>query len=111
LNWFVYMIRCSDNSLYTGITTDVDRRFRQHLGGKGAKYFRGRSPLQIVYREENHSRCSAAGREYLIKNMDRTEKEFMVAEFTIKNMRKTPVVKNPSTCNPEPGSGSDAPPC
>jgi len=80
LQWCVYMIRCSDNSLYTGITTDIDRRFRQHSEGKGAKYFRGRTPLQVVYREGNHSRCSAAGREYVIKRMNRAEKERMVLE-------------------------------
>jgi len=79
LNWCVYMIRCSDNSLYTGITTDISRRFQQHDEGKGAKYFRGRSPLLVVYREGSHSRCSAARREYAIKRMNRTEKELMVA--------------------------------
>jgi putative endonuclease len=79
LNWCVYMIRCSDNSLYTGITTDINRRFRQHAEGKGAKYFRGRSPLQVVFREENHSRCSAASREFWIKSMNRAEKELMAA--------------------------------
>ena len=85
--WHVYVIRCSDNSLYTGITTDIDRRFRQHSEGKGAKYFRGRAPLQVVYREGNHSRCSAAGREYRIKRMDRGEKELMVAEFSCSKER------------------------
>lgn len=84
--WHVYIIRCSDNSLYTGITTDIDRRFRQHAEGKGAKYFRGRMPLQVVYREENHSRCSAAGREFRIKSMNRAEKEIMVAEFCCRKM-------------------------
>ena len=88
LKWSVYMIRCSDNSLYTGITTDIDRRFRQHSEGKGAKYFRGRTPVQVVYCEENQSHCSAAGREYRIKSMNRADKELMVAEFKIKSMRE-----------------------
>jgi putative endonuclease len=79
LQWSVYMIRCSDNSLYTGITTDINRRFRQHAAGKGAKYFRGRTPLEVVYREEKHSRCSAARRENLIKSMSHGAKELMVA--------------------------------
>ena len=79
LNWSVYMIRCSDNSLYTGITTDINRRFRQHSEGNGAKYFRGRTPLHVVYDEGNHSRCSAARREYSIKSLIRAEKELMVA--------------------------------
>jgi putative endonuclease len=75
------MIRCSDGSLYTGITTDITRRFQQHSTGKGAKYFRGRAPLQVVYCEENHCRCSAAGKEYLIKRMNRAEKEQVVASY------------------------------
>jgi len=68
------MILCSDNSLYTGITTDLDRRFRQHAEGTGAKYFRGRRPLRVVYLEYDHSRSSAASREAKIKAMSRTEK-------------------------------------
>ena len=74
MGWQVYIILCSDNSLYTGITTDMERRFRQHVAGKGAKYFRGRQPVQVVYLEHNHSRSSAACREARIKAMDRTEK-------------------------------------
>jgi putative endonuclease len=77
--WHVYIIRCSDDSLYTGITTDIGRRFRQHAEGKGAKFFRGRTPLHVVYREENHSRSSAAGREFRIKSMNHAAKELMVA--------------------------------
>jgi len=68
------MILCSDNSLYTGITTDLDRRFRQHAEGTGAKYFRGRRPLRVVYLENDHSRSSAASREAKIKAMSRIEK-------------------------------------
>jgi putative endonuclease len=72
--WYVYIISCSDGSLYTGITTDVERRFRQHASGKGARYFRGRQPLEIVYRESSHSRSSASQREARIKSMSRGEK-------------------------------------
>jgi putative endonuclease len=74
MNWQVYIILCSDHSLYTGITTDSERRFRQHAVGSGAKYFRGRQPLQVVYLEHNHSRSSAASREAQIKGMSRSEK-------------------------------------
>ena len=74
MSWQVYIILCSDNSLYTGITTDLDRRFRQHAEGTGAKYFRGRRPLRVVYLENDHSRSSAAGREAKIKAMSHTEK-------------------------------------
>ena len=68
------MILCSDDSLYTGITTDMERRFKQHEEGRGAKYFRGRSPKQIVYLEQDLSRSSAARREIQIKNFSRSEK-------------------------------------
>jgi putative endonuclease len=72
--WQVYIILCSDHSLYTGITTDIERRFRQHTDGSGAKYFRGRHPIQVVYLEHDHSRSSAAIREAQIKSMSRSEK-------------------------------------
>ena len=83
MNWQVYLILCSDNSLYTGITTDIDRRFRQHAAGTGAKYFRGRQPLQVVYLENGHSRSSAASREVQIKNMSRAEKMKLAAMTTV----------------------------
>ena len=50
-NWYLYILRCGDGTLYTGITTDVEKRLEQHRTGKGAKYTRGRQPLELVYRE------------------------------------------------------------
>jgi putative endonuclease len=79
MNWLVYIILCSDDTLYTGITTDLQRRFDQHASGQGAKYFRGRRPLEIVYREAGHTRRSAAKREREIKGMDRSVKLAMIA--------------------------------
>jgi putative endonuclease len=76
--WSVYIILCSDNSLYTGITTDVAGRFQQHLTGRGAKYFRGRQPLQVVYLENGHSRSTASRREAQIKALKRTDKDALV---------------------------------
>ncbi|MDZ4186166.1 MAG: GIY-YIG nuclease family protein [Desulfuromonadales bacterium] len=75
LHWQVYILLCSDHSLYTGITTDIARRFQQHVEGRGAKYFRGRQPLQVVYLEAEHSRASASRREAFIKGLKREEKE------------------------------------
>jgi putative endonuclease len=75
MNWQVYIILCSDNSLYTGITTDIERRFRQHREGRGAKFFRGRQPLRMVYLENGHSRSSAASKELQIKAMSRAGKK------------------------------------
>jgi len=78
-NWCVYVIRCSDGSLYTGITTDMVRRFQQHAAGTGAKYFRGRSPEQVVYLEQQHTRSTASTRERQIKAMCRADKDELVA--------------------------------
>jgi putative endonuclease len=77
--WYVYIILCSDNSLYTGITTDPARRFRQHADGSGAKYFRGRRPTKIVYLEVGHTRSSAGSRELQIKRMNHGEKNALFA--------------------------------
>jgi putative endonuclease len=74
MHWSVYIIRCSDGSLYTGITNDVQRRFREHASGLGAKYFRGRQPREVVYVEAGHDRSSASKREIAIKKLSRTGK-------------------------------------
>lgn len=77
--WSLYIIEASDASLYTGITTDVERRFDEHLNcPKGAKYFNGRSPVRIVYREEGHDRSSASRREAEIKKLSRSEKQRLI---------------------------------
>lgn len=80
MNWKVYIILCTDDSLYTGITTDLERRLRQHGGsGRGARYFRGRHPVRIVYREDGHTRSSASRREAVIKKMNRARKRRLIA--------------------------------
>jgi putative endonuclease len=78
MNWHVYIILCSDDSLYTGITTDVARRFVQHASGRGARYFRGRQPRELVYVESGHDRSSAGRREAKIKSMTRAAKTTLV---------------------------------
>ncbi len=78
-NWWIYIIEASDASLYTGITTDVERRFEEHLNcQKGAKYFNGRTPVRVVYREDGHTRSSASRRETEIKKLSRQEKKNLV---------------------------------
>lgn len=79
INWYLYILRCGDGTLYTGITTDVEKRLEIHRAGKGAKYTRGRLPLELVYREccENHSH--ALKRELAVKKLTRQEKEKIVA--------------------------------
>lgn len=79
MNWQVYIILCTDNSLYTGISNDVERRMLQHAALRGAKYFRGRKPRQLVYLESGHTRSSASKREALIKKLKRPEKQALIA--------------------------------
>jgi putative endonuclease len=79
MNWHVYIILCTDNSLYTGITNNIERRMLQHTTSRGAKYFRARKPLQLVYLENGHSRSSASRREAAIKQLKRPEKEELIA--------------------------------
>ena len=73
-NWKLYILRCGDGTLYTGITTDVERRLEEHRSGKGAKYTRSRGPLELVYREECTDKSSALKRELEIKALSRSEK-------------------------------------
>ena len=76
--WFVYVLRCADGSLYTGITTDLDRRCRQHSRGRASRYTRGRLPIRLVYHEAVASRSAALKREYAIKAMSRRHKESLI---------------------------------
>ena len=76
--WSVYMILCSDQSLYTGISNDVPRRLQQHASQSGAKYFRGRQPQKLVYVESGHDRSSASQREAEIKKLKRIQKERLI---------------------------------
>ena len=72
--WYVYMLRCGDGSLYTGSTTDVERRLREHQGGTGARYTRSRPPVTLAYAEEEPDRSAAQRREAAIKKMPRAQK-------------------------------------
>lgn len=73
--WKLYILRCGDGSLYTGITTDVAARLETHRSGKGAKYTRGRGPLEIIYCEECGTHSDALKWERAVKAMEREEKE------------------------------------
>lgn len=72
--YFLYILRCSDKSLYTGITNDVENRLEKHRLGKGSKYVRSRLPFELVYTEELPNKSSALKREIKIKKMSREEK-------------------------------------
>ena len=77
--WYLYILRCKDNTLYTGITTRVDERLKAHSSGKGAKYTRGRDPLELVYQERCGSHSQALKRELSVKALSRDEKERLIA--------------------------------
>lgn len=78
--WFVYMIRCLDNSLYTGITTDVERRYEEHEKGRGAKYTKVRKPAEICAVFQTENRSSAGKLEYFIKTLTKKEKEILISD-------------------------------
>ncbi|KGK88307.1 hypothetical protein SDC9_176570 [bioreactor metagenome] len=71
---YVYILECSDKTLYTGWTNDLNKRIKTHSSGKGAKYTRCRLPIKLVYFEEHDDKISAQKREYAIKQLSRTQK-------------------------------------
>src|SRR5438552_10639408 len=76
--WFVYIVRCADGSLYTGITKDVKRRCQQHNAGTASRYTRSRLPVKLVHQEVQPNRSSALRREWAIKALTRPEKLEMI---------------------------------
>ena len=78
--WSVYLLRCADETLYTGVAIDVDRRFGEHQsqGPKAAKYVRGRAPLQLVYVREIGSQSEAMQEEWRIKQLGKADKEKLI---------------------------------
>lgn len=76
--FYVYMLRCNDNSLYTGWTMDLDRRLKEHNKGTGAKYTRAKLPVKLVYHEQLNSKSDAIKREYQIKQLKKIQKEKLV---------------------------------
>jgi putative endonuclease len=77
---YVYVVECADGSLYTGYTTDVERRVAEHNAGDGAKYTRGRTPVEVVYVEAFGTRSAAMAREYEIKQLSRAGKERLIGD-------------------------------
>ena len=78
--WTLYILKCKDGTLYTGITDDLQRRLQAHRTGKGAKYTRGRGPLALVYEEECGNKGTALKREYAIKQLSRAQKLKLLPE-------------------------------
>lgn len=83
MGYFVYILRCGDDTLYTGSTDNVERRLTVHQSGKGAKYTRSRHPLALVYREELADKSAALKREAAIKKLTRAQKLNLIAEHPL----------------------------
>ncbi|MEW8209143.1 MAG: GIY-YIG nuclease family protein [Candidatus Thiodiazotropha taylori] len=77
-DWYVYILRCTDDTLYTGITNDIDRRVDEHNRGVGAKYTRGRTPVELVFTETLPDRSAALRRELAIKRMKTADPQLMI---------------------------------
>lgn len=78
---YVYILKCGDNTLYTGWTNNLEKRFEEHKQGRGAKYTKGRGPLEIVYYEVFDNKVDAMKREYAIKKLSRKDKDILVEKF------------------------------
>ena len=74
MSWCVYILKCGDGSLYTGITNDLENRIEAHISGTGAKYTKGRGPFKLLYQEKCKDRSEASKREMSIKSLSREEK-------------------------------------
>lgn len=78
-SWYLYIIETEGGRLYTGITTDLARRFEQHVSGKGARFFRADPPLRMVYSQSHPDRSTASKAEYAVKQLSRKEKLTLIA--------------------------------
>lgn len=81
--WIVYILKCADGSLYTGITTDINRRLKEHNDGKGAKSVLGKRPVEVAYSEKAKNQITAAKREREIKGWSRQKKLLLVNEKSL----------------------------
>jgi putative endonuclease len=81
MSWIVYILRCADETLYTGITNDLERRLARHGDGTGAKYTKGRGPFEVLYTEPHPDRSAASRRELALKKLSKAEKLELTARF------------------------------
>lgn len=79
--YYVYVLKCRDDTLYTGITTDLEQRLTKHNEGIGAKYTRGRTPVKLMYYESGYTKSEALKREIAIKKLTRIKKEKLIKDF------------------------------
>ena len=95
--WFVYVLRCADGTLYTGITTDTVRRLAQHNAGTASKYTRSRRPVALAYTEAQPDRSAASKREAAIKSLRRGEKQALLATRRSPGRRTSPTGSDPGS--------------
>lgn len=86
--WFVYIVRCADDSLYTGITNDLARRVEAHSTGKGARYTRSRGPVTLVWSRRKRDKPGALREEYALKQLTRAEKLALIARKPLPRARR-----------------------
>tara|TARA_Y100000991_G_scaffold164288_1_gene126226 strand:+ start:593 stop:859 length:267 start_codon:yes stop_codon:yes gene_type:complete len=84
MNWTIYMVKCNDNSIYTGISNDLNKRLKTHAKGNGSKYIRTRLPFKLIYKEDCQTRSKALKREIEIKKLDKKNKELLVKLYNKK---------------------------
>tara|TARA_B100000524_G_scaffold312207_1_gene189042 strand:+ start:343 stop:609 length:267 start_codon:yes stop_codon:yes gene_type:complete len=84
MDWIVYMVKCNDNSIYTGISNDLKKRLETHAKGYGSKYIRTRLPFKLIYKEDCQSRSNALKREIEIKKLTKKNKELLVKIYNKK---------------------------
>ncbi len=101
MGWTVYILRCGDGSLYTGVTNDLDKRIAAHRAGTGARYTRGRGPLTVLYTEAKRNKSYALKREAAIKSLSRGEKLALTSRTTAPR-GKSPAARARSSRAPQP---------
>ena len=84
-NWYLYLVRCADDTIYTGISSDVQARIDKHNSGRGAKYTQARLPVRLIYSESQPNRISAMKREIEVKKWGRKRKENLASDFPLKS--------------------------
>ena len=86
MNWVVYMLKCNDNSIYTGISNNLKQRLNTHVKGNGSKYVRARLPFKLVYTEKCQNRSKAIKKEIKIKRLDKKNKELLIKLYNKKKV-------------------------
>lgn len=100
MSFYTYILRCADNTLYTGYTDNIEKRLAVHNAGKWAKYTRGRLPVEVVYIEKFENKSDAQKREYAIKQLSRKKKEHLISDArkhdtTAHDMKSSPSLYSP----------------